>query len=105
MSIQVDGDAWTFAEKTTIDSQMACPERTRAERSLGVTEVRNCVYLEVYWYTVTPEQLARLGAARDVTIRLEGASGHVERKFSAKNVANIQEFVAQQVPEARAPSG
>jgi hypothetical protein len=46
-----------------------------------------------------------LATASDATIRLEGTTGHVERGFSAENLANIQEFVAQQVPEARAPSG
>ncbi len=83
---------------------MACPERTRAERSLGVTENRECIYIEVYWYTVTADQLARLGAAEEATIRFEGIDGHVERQFSAENLANIQAFVIQQVPEATTPS-
>ena len=105
MTIHVDDEAWTFDDETLIDAQMACPERTRAEKSLGITETRSCVYLEIYWYTVSPEHLARLAAASDATIRLEGINGHVERKFSVENLARIQEFLAREVPAATAPSG
>ena len=105
MTLKVDGAEWVFEEKAIIDAQMACPERNQAQQSLGITETRNCVYLEVYWYTVTVEQLVRLAGANDVIIRLEGLNGHVEKKFSVENLTNIQQFVIQQVPEARDIAG
>jgi hypothetical protein len=105
MTLRVDGTEWAFEDKAIIDSQMACPERIQAQQSLGIAETRSCVYLEVYWYRVTVEQLVRLAGARDVTIRLDGLNGHVERKFSVENLANIQQFVIQQVPEARETAG
>lgn len=105
MTLQVDGTEWVFEEKAIIDSQMACPERTQAQQSLGIVESGSCIYLEVYWYRVTVEQLVRLAGARNVTIRLDGLNGHVEKKFSVENLSKIQQFVIQQVPEARDIAG
>ena len=54
---------------------------------------------------MTVEQLARLAAASEVTIRLDGLNGHVEKNFSHENLTNIRQFVIQQVPEARGMAG
>jgi len=104
LTLRVDGDLWTIDEITTIDAQMACPERTNAERSLGISEAFGCMYLELYWAPVTAVQLERLASARRVTVRLDGVGGHVERQFSPENIANFAEFVAQNVSSTTYPT-
>jgi hypothetical protein len=104
LTLRVDGDLWTISELETLDAQMACPERTTAERSLGISEAFGCVYLELYWAPITASQLERLASARRVTVRLDGVGGHVERQFSPENLANFAEFVAQHVPSETVPT-
>ena len=108
--VQIDGDEWDFEEQEAVDVRMACPERKQGaslpgSSPLSVAEVRGCVYTEIYWLTVTPEQLARLGAAHNVTMQLRGINGHMEKGFSPDNLTSIEEFVIQHVPEAKAFSG
>ena len=110
MTIRIDGDEWSFEDQTKMDVRLACPETSRGAPLPGSSQLGGrgnlgCVYNEVYWYSVTPDQLARLGGALSVTIQLHGINGHVERAFSAENLARIREFVVEHVPEAEASSG
>ena len=104
LTLRVDGDLWTISEIATLEAQMACPERTQTERSLGISEAFGCVYLELYWAPITAQQLERLASARRVIVRLDGVGGFVERQFSPENLANFAEFVAQHVPSEMSPT-
>lgn len=89
---------WVTEDVVVMDAHMTCPERTQAERSLGVSEVFGCVYHELYWSPVTSRQLSRIARSYQVTARLDGVRGYIERRFSAENIAAFADFVAQHVP-------
>ncbi len=97
MTLWVDDSIWEVDDLEVMDAQMACPEQTAAERSLGISEAFGCVYLELYWAPITDVELREIAAARQVTIRLDGIGGHVERQFSAENITNFAEFVGLHV--------
>jgi hypothetical protein len=107
MVIKADDRTWVFGESTTAEFTAACPEQTSVQRSLGMAAVPfGCVFREAYWYDVTIDQLRVLGAAREVTVRLEGVGGHVEREFSEVNKARFRELVgleASDTPSADTP--
>ena len=100
MVIEADDQRWVFEESTTAEFTAACPEQTSVQRSLGMSAVPfGCVFREAYWYDVTIDQLRVLGAAREVTVRLEGVGGHVEREFSEVNKARFRELVELEASE------
>lgn len=98
LTVTVDGDVWRSSESTTTEFGGACPEQSSVQAKFGVAAQGACVFRESYWYPVSVELLRRLGHAGQVTVRVDGLAGYVEREFSPENLSRFREFVAAQVP-------
>jgi hypothetical protein len=97
--LRIDGDALTLDEPLPQSAAASCPDESGTNTNLPMGgQPPACVYMESYWFRVTPETLRRLADAGEVVVELQGEEGTIQRRFTPPNFEKFQEFVALHVP-------
>jgi len=97
--LRIDGDALTLDEPLPQSAAASCPDESGTNTNLPMGgQPPACVYMEAYWFRVTPETLRRLADASEVVVELQGEEGTIQRQFTPPNFERFQEFVALHVP-------
>ena len=97
--LRIDGDALMLNEPLPQSAAASCPDESGTNTNLPMGgQPPACVYMEAYWFLVTPETLRRLADASEVVVELQGEEGTIQRQFTPRNFEKFQEFVALHVP-------
>jgi hypothetical protein len=97
--LRIDGDAITLNDPLPQSAAASCPDEGGTNINLPMGgQPPACVYMEAYWFRVTPEMLRRLADASEVVVELQGEEGTIQRQFTAPNFEKFREFVALHVP-------
>lgn len=101
--LTIDGEAVTLDDPVPESAGAACPEAAGANTNLPMGQQPACVYVETYWFRVTPMLLNRLADGTAVTVELLGEAGAIQRRFTEANFERFREFVAGSVGTPTAP--
>lgn len=96
--LRIDGATVTLDDPIPEAAGASCPEAAGANTNLPMGQQPSCVYVETYWFRVTPETLWRLADGTSITVELRGEAGTIQRRFTEANFERFRAFVAGNVP-------